>query len=240
MLIAGCGTGWHSDWNRAEIRRRAGARRRSQPEQPGLRQTQDAAALAVAHRLCASRHSQARIARPQLRRDRRQRRAASHGRSDGGLAHLALAAAARRLHASRILQRTRAPRRGGGARLDRRARLWPTPADIRRCRQDLLGDAAAQALPASAIFSAPANAATCCSTCRKAALTIPEIKGFLAEHGIEIPRLRIRRARRCSNAARCSPTAGWSMSDLDRWHAVENRIPGYIFGHVPQFWVQKG
>ncbi len=226
--------------HRAEIRRRARARRRSQP-------------AAVSPTPSARR----RLGSPHASSTRRptSSSSASLGRSfdvidaSGVLHHMADPIAGwrmllsllrpRRLHASRPLQRDRAPRRGGGARLHRRARLRldagrhsPLPAGSARTLR-------CAASRASAIFSAPANAATCCSTCRKRRLTIPEIKS--------VPR----RATACDSSASSSTPPALQrlpravrrqrlVDDRPRPLArVRDRIPGYLLGHVSVLGAEK-
>ena len=87
-----------------------------------------------------------------------------------GWATLLQPAQAGRLHADRALQRDRAPGRRRAAAHRRRARLCgDAEHDIRRCRQDLLAKRGAARSCRSCIrriSTAPAPAATCCSTCR--------------------------------------------------------------------------
>ena len=66
-------------------------------------------------------------------------------------------------------------------------------------------------------------------------LRIPAIKAFIGEHalrflGFEVDQRTLQKFR--------SEFAGSSMTDLDRWHALETRSPD-IFESMYQFWVQK-
>jgi SAM-dependent methyltransferase len=69
-------------------------------------------------------------------------------------------------------------------------------------------------------------------------LTIPQLKTFMVEHGLkflgfEFDQTTMRRYR-----AQFSQ-AGWSMTDLDRWHAFEAQFPNTFLG-MYHFWAQKG
>ncbi len=112
-----------------------------------------------------------------------------------------------------------------------------TPAEIRRCRQDLLETPQRSVARFSDFFST--------SECRdmlfhvqEGRLTIPVIKSFLAEHGLRFLGFEFDAAilQKCRALF---ANAGWSMSDLDRWHEVETEYPD-TFSGMYQFWVQKG
>jgi len=111
-----------------------------------------------------------------------------------------------------------------------------TSDDIRRCRQDLLSSPFKGVATAGDFFSI--------SECRdllfhvqEQQLTIPQIKSFIAEYGLtfigfefEPPAQRHYRT--------VFSQAGWSSTDLDRWHDFETKNPG-CFAAMYQFWVQK-
>jgi len=111
-----------------------------------------------------------------------------------------------------------------------------TPEDIRRCRQDLLQTPVRSVARFNDYFST--------SECRdllfhvqESRLTIPAIKSFLAEHGLRFlgfefdpPALQQYRQLFADN--------GWSMTDLDRWHALETEYPD-TFSSMYQLWAQK-
>ena len=111
-----------------------------------------------------------------------------------------------------------------------------TAAEIRRCRQDLLGTALASLARFHDFFTT--------SECRdllfhvqESRTTIPSVKAFLSEQGLKFigfefiqPVLRGYRALFVEQ--------GWSMSDLDRWHEFEIKYPD-TFSGMYQFWVQK-
>ena len=109
-----------------------------------------------------------------------------------------------------------------------------TPADIRRCRQDLLASPLQKIARFNDFFST--------SECRdmlfhgqEQRMTIPAIKAFIAEHklrflGFEVDPRTTQKFR--------AEFAGAPMTDLDRWHALETRYPE-TFESMYQFWVQK-
>src|SRR5581483_1123724 len=111
-----------------------------------------------------------------------------------------------------------------------------TPADIRRCRQDILS------LPFGGI--ARHNDYFSLSECRdllfhvqESRVSIPQIASFLAQEnlrfiGFEFP-APVQRQLRAMFAQH-----GWSLTDLARWHALETDEPG-LFTGMYQFWVQK-
>ena len=90
--------------------------------------------------------------------------------------------------------------------------LGASPAEIRRCRQDLLETPLRSITRFDDYFSM--------SECRdllfhvqESRTTIPEIKTFVTENR-------------------------WAMADLDRWHEIETKYPD-TFSGMYQFWVQK-
>ncbi len=112
-----------------------------------------------------------------------------------------------------------------------------TPAEIRRCRQDLLDTPLRSVARFSDFFST--------SECRdmlfhvqEGRLTIPAIKSFLAEHGLRFLGFEFEAAILQKYRALFA-NAGWSLTDLDRWHAMETEYPD-TFSGMYQFWVQKG
>ena len=111
-----------------------------------------------------------------------------------------------------------------------------TPSDIRRCRQDLLKTPLGKVARFNDFFST--------SECRdllfhvqETIMTIPAIRDFIAANGLRFigfefapPVLQQFRDLFSANA--------WSMSDLDKWHALETRHPN-TFSAMYQLWVQK-
>jgi 2-polyprenyl-3-methyl-5-hydroxy-6-metoxy-1,4-benzoquinol methylase len=111
-----------------------------------------------------------------------------------------------------------------------------TPEEIRRCRQDLLETPLAAVANLGDFFST--------SECRdllfhvqEIRLTIPTIRDFIAANALRFigfeftpPALQQLRELFAAN--------GWSMTDLDKWHAVETQYPN-TFSDMYQLWVQK-
>jgi 2-polyprenyl-3-methyl-5-hydroxy-6-metoxy-1,4-benzoquinol methylase len=111
-----------------------------------------------------------------------------------------------------------------------------TPAEIRRCRQELLKTPLASVTRFTDFFST--------SECRdllfhvhEARMTIPAISAFIGEHGLKFlgfefdaPVLHQLRSHFAAS--------GWSLTDLDRWHEFETRF-SETFSGMYQFWVQK-
>ncbi len=111
-----------------------------------------------------------------------------------------------------------------------------TSEDIRRCRQDLL-DSPLKGVATAGDFFSTSECRDLLFHVQEQQLTIPQIKSFVAEHGLtfigfefEPPAQRHYRA--------VFSEAGWSSTDLDRWHDFETKNPG-CFAAMYQFWVQK-
>jgi SAM-dependent methyltransferase len=111
-----------------------------------------------------------------------------------------------------------------------------TPADIRRCRQDLL------ATPLRSVARFDDFFAT--SECRdllfhvqESRTTIPAIKAFLLQHGLKFIGFVFDQTT-LEKYQTLFAANGWSMSDLDKWHAVETQYPD-TFSSMYQLWVQK-
>ena len=111
-----------------------------------------------------------------------------------------------------------------------------TPAEIRRCRQELLKTPLVGVTRFSDFFST--------SECRdllfhvhEARMTIPAINTFVGEHRLKF--LGFEFDVPVSHQLRNHFTAsGWSLTDLGRWHEFETRFPD-TFSGMYQFWVQK-
>lgn len=111
-----------------------------------------------------------------------------------------------------------------------------TPEDIRRCRHDLLKTPMGSVSRFSDFFST--------SECRdllfhvqESRTTIPAIKAFIDGHGLKFIGFDFQDAEAQQFRAMFAD-AGWSMSDLSKWGAVEAKYPN-TFGNMYQFWVQK-
>jgi 2-polyprenyl-3-methyl-5-hydroxy-6-metoxy-1,4-benzoquinol methylase/tetratricopeptide (TPR) repeat protein len=115
-------------------------------------------------------------------------------------------------------------------------KLGASPEEIRRCRQDLLQTPLARLARYDDFYSM--------SECRdllfhvqESRLTIPQIRDFIAANGLRFigfefmpPALQQLRDLFAAN--------GWSMTDLDKWHAVETQYPD-TFAGMYHLWVQK-
>jgi len=111
-----------------------------------------------------------------------------------------------------------------------------TPADIRRCRQEMLKTPLVSVTRFTDFFST--------SECRdllfhvqESRLSIPTIKTFLAQNGLRFLGFEFNAAI-ASRYRGLFAEQGWSITDLDRWHAVEKNYPD-TFSGMYQFWVQK-
>lgn len=111
-----------------------------------------------------------------------------------------------------------------------------TPADIRRCRQDLLATPL-KTLARTADFFTVSECRDLLFHVQETRVTIPQIKDFLAEQGLAFLGFEFDAATQQRLRAQFSQ-AGWSTSDLDRWHALETAQPDLFIG-MYQFWVQK-
>ncbi len=111
-----------------------------------------------------------------------------------------------------------------------------TPDGIRRCRQDLFETPMASVTRFSDFFST--------SECRdllfhvqESRLTIPAIKTFIGGRGLKFIGFDFDEAA-AQNFRAMFAAKGWSMADLDKWHAVETQYPD-TFSGMYQLWVQK-
>ena len=111
-----------------------------------------------------------------------------------------------------------------------------TPADIRRCRQEILKTPLATITRFTDFFST--------SECRdllfhvqESRLSLPAIKTFLTQNGLRFLGFEFN-APIANRYRGLFAEQGWSMTDLDRWHAVESNYPD-TFSGMYQFWVQK-
>ena len=107
-----------------------------------------------------------------------------------------------------------------------------TPADIRRCRQDLLSGAEqAKYMQLNDFFTI--------SECRdllfhvhERQLTIPEIKDFLAQNGLTFIGFEFSPPEAHVHYRNLFARNGWSFGDLDRWDAYERRSARRVRRHV--------
>ncbi len=111
-----------------------------------------------------------------------------------------------------------------------------TPDEIRRARQALLKTPAASVTRFTDFFTT--------SECRdllfhvqESRLSLPAIKTFLAQNKLRFLGFEFETAA-AARYRQSFAEQGWSMTDLDRWHAVETKFPD-TFSGMYQFWVQK-
>ena len=112
--------------------------------------------------------------------------------------------------------------------------------DIRRFRQDLMATGSEMASKMASEhrdFFSTSECRDLLFHVQESRTDIPAIKAFAAEHGLTFigfefdpPALQQYRNLFAANS--------WSMSDLDRWHAVETQYPD-TFSGMYQFWLQK-
>jgi SAM-dependent methyltransferase len=112
----------------------------------------------------------------------------------------------------------------------------PTPSDIRRCRQELL-ETPLRSLARSHDFFSTSECRDLLFHVQESRMTIPGIKAFLAEHGLKFIGFEFSRPL-WQDYRDLFARNGWSLSDLDRWHAVETAHPD-TFAAMYQFWLQK-
>jgi len=114
--------------------------------------------------------------------------------------------------------------------------LEPSPANIRRCRQDLL-ETPLRSLTRFNDYFGMSECRDLLFHVQEHRTTIPAIKAFLAEN-----KLRFLGFAFDHNGLQKYQTLfadnRWSMTDLDRWHEVETKYPD-TFSGMYQLWAQK-
>jgi SAM-dependent methyltransferase len=111
-----------------------------------------------------------------------------------------------------------------------------TAAEIRRCRQELIETPMRGVARFNDFFSV--------SECRdllfhvqEARVSIPAIKAFLAQNGLRFLGFEFD-AESMRKYRALFAEKGWSMTDLERWHALEMEYPD-TFANMYQLWVQS-
>jgi tetratricopeptide (TPR) repeat protein/SAM-dependent methyltransferase len=115
----------------------------------------------------------------------------------------------------------------------------PVPDDIRRCREEILAADDGSLLKSASTFSDFFTTNECRDLIfhvQEHQMTLPQIKAFLAETGVQFTGFVLDAATLQLFAARF-PEAG-AMFDLDRWHAFETEAPA-TFAKMYQFFVRK-
>jgi hypothetical protein len=115
----------------------------------------------------------------------------------------------------------------------------PMAEDIRRCREEIVAAPEGSLLRAASAFSDFFTTNECRDLLfhvQEHQMTLPEIKGFLAEAGVAFTGFVLDTATRQRFVARF-PEPG-SLLDLDRWHQFETEAPA-TFSAMYQFFVRK-
>lgn len=113
----------------------------------------------------------------------------------------------------------------------------PSIDDIRRARQEIIDAPAVNSVTRFDDFYSVSDFRDLFMHVQENRHTIPQIKDFIAAHDLKFLGFQFAhriRSRHVSHFA----NAGWSMSDLDRWHDFEVANP-LTFSAMYQFWVQK-
>jgi tetratricopeptide (TPR) repeat protein/SAM-dependent methyltransferase len=113
------------------------------------------------------------------------------------------------------------------------------PEDIRRCREEILAAEDGSLLKSASTFSDFFTTNECRDLIfhvQEHQMTLPDIKAFLAENGVQFTGFVLDPATVQQFAARF-PEPG-AMLDLDRWHAFEAQAPA-TFAKMYQFFVRK-
>src|SRR5580704_128118 len=115
----------------------------------------------------------------------------------------------------------------------------PVPQDIRRCREEILAAEDGSLLKSASTFSDFFTTNECRDLIfhvQEHQMTLPDIKAFLAENGVQFTGFVLDPAAVQQFTARFpEPEA---MLDLDRWHAFETQAPA-TFAKMYQFFVRK-
>ena len=111
-----------------------------------------------------------------------------------------------------------------------------TAADIRRCRQDLL-ETPLRTLTRFQDFFTTSECRDLLFHVQESRMTIPAMRDFIAANGLRFLGFEFDPASLQRYRALFAQN-GWSMTDLDRWHAVETEYPD-TFAGMYQLWVQK-
>jgi SAM-dependent methyltransferase len=115
----------------------------------------------------------------------------------------------------------------------------PIPEDIRRCREEILAADDGSLLKSASTFSDFFTTNECRDLIfhvQEHQMTLPQIKSFLAENGLQFTGFVLDPATQQQFAARFPETA--ALLDLDHWHAFETAAPA-TFAKMYQFFVRK-
>ena len=115
----------------------------------------------------------------------------------------------------------------------------PIPEDIRRCREEILAAQDGSLLKSASTFSDFFTTNECRDLIfhvQEHQMTLPDIKAFLAENGLQFTGFVLDPATQQQFATRFPESS--AMLDLDRWHAFETQAPA-TFAKMYQFFVRK-
>jgi tetratricopeptide (TPR) repeat protein/SAM-dependent methyltransferase len=115
----------------------------------------------------------------------------------------------------------------------------PVPDDIRRCREEILAADDGSLLKSASTFSDFFTTNECRDLLfhvQEHQMTLPQIKAFLADNGLQFTGFVLDPATVQHFAARFPESS--AMLDLDRWHAFETAAPA-TFAKMYQFFVRK-
>jgi hypothetical protein len=115
----------------------------------------------------------------------------------------------------------------------------PVPQDIRRCREEILAAEDGSLLKSASAFSDFFTTNECRDLIfhvQEHQMTLPQIKAFLIENGLQFAGFVLDPATQQQFAARFPESS--AMLDLDRWHAFETQAPA-TFAKMYQFFVRK-
>ena len=115
----------------------------------------------------------------------------------------------------------------------------PIPEDIRRCREEILAADDGSLLKSVTIFGDFFTTNECRDLLfhvQEHQMTLPEIKAFLAENGVQFTGFVVDPPTQQRFMVRFPEPA--APTDLDRWHAFETEAPA-IFAQMYQFFVRK-
>jgi SAM-dependent methyltransferase len=115
-------------------------------------------------------------------------------------------------------------------------RYGATPAEIRRCRQELL-NTPLRSLTRFTDFFTMSECRDLMFHAHENRVTIPAIKDFLAANGLRFLGFEFGAASQQAYRGLFA-NSGWPLTDLDRWHALETQQP-QLFSSMYHFWVQK-
>jgi SAM-dependent methyltransferase len=114
----------------------------------------------------------------------------------------------------------------------------PDPAGIRSCRADIIAadDPVLRSVVQWEDFFTIGECRDLLFHVQEHRITLPQIKSFLAENGVQFAGFIPVPTQLRTFAARFPEQS--AQLDLDRWHALETEVPG-LFAAMYQFWIRK-